>query len=71
MQLGDLTLPDTPEVTAFIVRLSSLVDPATIPGWLDTVNPAFDGMKPLWLLEAGTLKPLTNMLDQFEAMSAT
>ena len=71
MQLGTLTLPDTPEAASVIARLSALVDPATIPGWLDTPNPAFDGMKPLWFFEAGTLRPLERMLDQVEAMSAT
>lgn len=34
-------------IDMFYKRLAQVVEPSTIPAWMDTPNPAFDGLKPL------------------------
>jgi hypothetical protein len=42
-----------------------------IASWLDQPNPAFDGMKPVQLIEAGRMKPLWWMIHDLEQGDVT
>jgi hypothetical protein len=50
------------ETERFQARLAELVAPETTPAWLDTSNPAFDGLKPLEVIERGEIGRLWNMI---------
>jgi transcriptional regulator with XRE-family HTH domain len=55
--------PDEPglrrvrETERFQERLAEVVRPEAIPEWLDTPNDAFDGLKPLEVIERGEIDP--------------
>jgi Protein of unknown function (DUF2384) len=49
------------ETERFQARLAELVAPETIPAWLDTPNPALDGLKPLEVIERGEIDRLWNL----------
>lgn len=65
--------PDEPglrrirETERFRDRLAEVVDPTTIPAWLDTPNAAFDGLKPLEVIERGEIDRLWNMIFYLES----
>ena len=65
--------PDEPglrrirETERFQERLAELVHPNEIPHWLDTPNPAFDGLKPLEVIERGEIDRLWNMIFYLES----
>ena len=48
-------------------RLSEIVAADAIPAWLDTPNDAFDGLKPLEVLERGEIERLWNVIFYLEA----
>jgi Protein of unknown function (DUF2384) len=48
-------------------RLSEVVAADAIPTWLDTPNPAFDGLKPLEVIERGEIDRLWNMIFYLES----
>jgi len=60
--------PDEPglrrirETERFQQRLAEVVAPQAIPKWLDTPNKAFDGLKPLEVIERGEIDRLWNMI---------
>ncbi len=55
------------EVQRFHERLVEVVRPEAIPQWLDTPNPAFDGLKPLEVVERGEIDRLWNMIFYLES----
>jgi DNA-binding transcriptional regulator YiaG len=65
--------PDEPglrrirEIARFQERLAEVVDPEAIPEWLDTPNEAFDGLKPLEVIERGEIDRLWNMIFYLES----
>ena len=48
-------------------RLAEIVSADTIPAWLDTPNPAFDGLRPLEVIERGEVDRLWKMLFYLES----
>ncbi len=65
--------PDEPglrrikETERFQERLAEVVDAEAIPEWLDTPNEAFDGLKPLEVIERGEVDRLWNMIFYLES----
>jgi DNA-binding transcriptional regulator YiaG len=65
--------PDEPglrrirETERFQGRLAEVVQPDAIPEWLDTPNDAFDGLKPLEVIERGEIDRLWNMIFYLES----
>jgi DNA-binding transcriptional regulator YiaG len=65
--------PDEPglrrirEIERFQARLAEVVTPDTIPGWLDAPNDAFDGLKPLEVIERGEIDRLWDMIFYLES----
>jgi DNA-binding transcriptional regulator YiaG len=65
--------PDEPglrrirETERFQARLAELVAPKIIPQWLDTPNDAFNGLKPLEVVERGEIDRLWNMIFYFDS----
>jgi hypothetical protein len=55
------------ELDRFRDRLSEVVEAGAIPGWLDTPNEAFDGLKPLEVIERGEIDRLWNMIFYLES----
>ena len=55
------------ELDRFRDRLSEVVATDAIPGWLDTPNEAFDGLKPLEVIERGEIDRLWNMIFYLES----
>ena len=50
-----------------LARLAEVVTADEIPIWLDTPNPAFDGLKPLDVIERGEIDRLWNMIFYLES----
>ena len=50
------------EVDRLRARLTEVVAPGAISAWLDTPNEAFDGLKPLEVIERGEIDRLWNMI---------
>ena len=55
------------ELDRFRERLAEVVRPEAIPAWLDTPNEAFDGLKPLEVIERGEIDRLWNMIFYLES----
>ena len=55
------------ELDRFRSRLSEVVAGDAIPGWLDAPNEAFDGLKPLEVIERGEIDRLWNMIFYLES----
>ena len=55
------------ELDRFRNRLAEVVAEDVIPGWLDTPNDAFDGLKPLEVIERGEIDRLWNMIFYLES----
>jgi hypothetical protein len=55
------------ELDRFRDRLSEVVAVDAIPAWLDTPNKAFDGLKPLEVVERGEIDRLWNMIFYLES----
>jgi hypothetical protein len=55
------------ELERFRERLSEVVAADAIPGWLDAPNDAFDGLKPLEVIERGEIDRLWNMIFYLES----
>lgn len=49
------------------VALSDVVEPASIGLWLQTPNDAFDGLKPLELIERGEIDRLWSMVFELQS----
>ncbi len=48
-------------------RLAEVVSAEAIPSWLETPNPAFDGLKPLEVVERGEIDRLWKMIFFLES----
>jgi hypothetical protein len=48
-------------------RLAEVVEPESIPQWLETPNAAFDGLKPLEVIERGEIDRLWDMIFYLES----
>lgn len=65
--------PDEPglrrirETERFQAKLAEVVRPEEIPHWLDTPNEAFEGLKPLEVIERGEIDRLWNMIYYLES----
>src|SRR5271170_8106330 len=65
--------PDEPglrrirETERFQGRLAEIVAAGAIPAWLDTPNDAFNGLKPLEVIERGEIDRLWNMIFYLES----
>jgi DNA-binding transcriptional regulator YiaG len=55
------------EVDRFHKRLAEVVKLESIPQWLDTPNEAFDGLKPIEVIERGEVDRLWNMIFYLES----
>lgn len=55
------------ELDRFRDRLTEVVAADVIPSWLDTPNDAFDGLKPLEVIERGEIDRLWNMIFYLES----
>jgi DNA-binding transcriptional regulator YiaG len=55
------------ELDRFRERLSEVVDPDATPSWLGTPNKAFDGLKPIEVIERGEIDRLWNMIFYLES----
>lgn len=55
------------ELDRFRDRLAEVIASETIPSWLDTPNEAFDGLKPLEVIERGEIDRLWNMIFYLES----
>jgi len=55
------------EVERLRDRLAEVVKPDVIPKWLDTPNLAFDGLKPLEVVERGEVDQLWQMIFFLES----
>ena len=55
------------EIARLQERLAHVVKPAHIPKWLGTPNQAFDGLKPLEVIERGEMDRLWNMIFFLES----
>ncbi|APW61606.1 helix-turn-helix domain-containing protein [Paludisphaera borealis] len=55
------------ELERFRERLAEVVAAEAIPVWLDTPNAAFDGLKPLEVIERGEIDRLWNMIFYLES----
>jgi hypothetical protein len=55
------------ELDRFRDRLAEVVAAGAIPSWLDTPNEAFDGLKPLEVIERGEIDRLWNMIFYLES----
>jgi len=55
------------EIQRFQARLSQVVKPEVIPEWLATPNEAFDGLKPLEVIERGEIDRLWDMIFYLES----
>lgn len=61
------SLRRTEELKRLYARLSEVITPEAIPSWLDTPNDAFDGLKPLEVIERGEIDRLWNMIFYLES----
>lgn len=55
------------ELERFRARLAEVVAAEAIPAWLDTPNAAFEGLKPLEVIERGEIDRLWNMIFYLES----
>jgi transcriptional regulator with XRE-family HTH domain len=55
------------ELDRFRDRLSEVVAADAIPAWLDAPNDAFEGLKPLEVIERGEIDRLWNMIFYLES----
>lgn len=55
------------EIVRFVEALSRVVQPESIPGWFTRPNPAFQGLKPLEVVERGQIDRLWKMIFFLES----
>lgn len=55
------------EIERFQQRLAEVISSEAIPAWLETPNDAFDGLKPLEVIERGEIDRLWNMIFYLES----
>ncbi len=55
------------ELDRLFKALCGLINPKSIPSWLHTPNPAFEGSTPLQVIERGEIDRLWKMIWQLES----
>lgn len=60
-------LPRIRELERFQERLAEVVRSEFIPEWLETPNQAFEGLKPLEVIERGEIDRLWDMIFYLES----
>lgn len=55
------------EMKRLLTALATVVRSTAIADWLDTPNPAFDGLKPIEVVERGQIDRLWRMIFQLES----
>src|SRR2546423_1479890 len=55
------------EIERLLERLGEVVQPEAVPQWLEVPNPAFEGLKPLEVIERGEVDRLWTMLFYLES----
>ena len=55
------------EIERLQERLAEVVQAEATPAWLEAPNPAFDGLKPLEVIERGEIDRLWNMIFYLES----
>jgi hypothetical protein len=55
------------ELDRFRERLTEVIASQALGGWLDTPNPALEGLKPLEVIERGEIDRLWNMIFYLES----
>jgi DNA-binding transcriptional regulator YiaG len=55
------------EIERFQARLAEVVKPEAMARWLEEPNPAFDGLKPLEVIERGEIDRLWQMIFYLES----
>jgi hypothetical protein len=55
------------EIERLQERLAEVIQADSIPGWFETPNPAFDGLKPLEVIERGEIDRLWTMIFYLES----
>src|SRR5437660_1155310 len=55
------------EIERLQERLAEVVQPESIPQWLEAPNPALDGLKPLEVIERGEIDRLWDMIYYLES----
>jgi len=56
-----------PEIVRLLDSLTQVVQPEEVRGWLVTPNPAFDGLKPIEVVERGEIDRLWQMIFYMES----
>jgi DNA-binding transcriptional regulator YiaG len=64
---SDSALRRIKEIDRFRERLSEVVSSEAIPGWLNSANRAFDGLKPIEVIERGEIDRLWDMIYYLES----
>ena len=59
------------ELTQFQKRLAKVVKANAIPAWLETPNPAFEGLTPVEVVERGQIDRLWDMIYFLESGTAS
>lgn len=54
-------------IERFQQKLAEVIQAEEIPRWLETPNEAFDGLKPLEVIERGEIDRLWNMIYYLES----
>ena len=55
------------EIVRLLEALSQVVQPSSIRAWLDTPNPAFDGLKPVEMIDRGEIDRVWRMVFYLES----
>ena len=55
------------EIERLQERLAEVVQPESIPQWLEAPNPTFEGLKPLEVIERGEIDRLWDMIFYLES----
>ncbi len=65
--VSELGLRRIKELERFRERLAQVVEPEAIPSWLDQPNDAFNGLKPVEVIERGEMDRLWSMIFYLES----
>jgi DNA-binding transcriptional regulator YiaG len=59
------------EIRRLYDALAAVIDPSSLGAWVQTPNPAFDGLKPLEVIERGETDRIWRMIFDLESGIAT
>ena len=58
---------DKAEIGCLLERLSRVMDPSLVDGWLKQPNPAFDASTPLQVIERGEIDRINRLVHELES----